>query len=184
MAEVSSAPYQFKFHTDDFGYGTHRLSAEVHFTEGDTQLTPVIQYNFVSPGEEREQMTTILVGIGGAIVVSMALVSFIQTVLMKGKKQSAVDSAKRRRYGILGGTICPRCGRAFSRHIWGMNLVVGRLERCDHCGKWVMVVRAAPAALRAAEQMEKDTMSVGNEQSEKPDPRRDALDESKFIEKI
>jgi hypothetical protein len=32
------------------------------------------------------------------------------------------------------------------------NLLVGKLERCPHCGKWALLPRASAEALRLAEE--------------------------------
>lgn len=52
--------------------------------------------------------------------------------------------------GPFGGTLCPKCGRPFAMHIWGFNVVVGKYDRCPHCGKWSLVRRVHPDILRNA----------------------------------
>lgn len=183
IAKVSSLPYQYQFHTDDYGFGVHRLSAKV-FLNNDTQrTTPEIQYHFISPRDERKQIVTILVGLGGIILVSLVLAGILQGLLTGGNKKHAVAAGVPRQYGILGGTICPKCGRPFSRHLWGFNLLVGRLDRCEYCGKWVMTVRAAPEALRAAE---KDAITVKQSSkmysSDNSDEMKDRLEDTKYID--
>jgi len=54
----------------------------------------------------------------------------------------------------MGGTICPRCNHPYPFHIWGLNLVGGRLDRCDQCGKWAYARRYQPDVLAAAEKDE------------------------------
>lgn len=54
-------------------------------------------------------------------------------------------------YGLEGGAVCPKCGLPFSRSVFGLNLLVGKLSRCPHCGKWSVVGRASPDELAAAE---------------------------------
>ena len=184
MAAVEAAPFRYQFHTDDYGFGTHRLTASVQLTDGGSQTTPALQYNFVSPGEQGEQVTTILVGIGGAIIIALALVALIQMLMTRGKPPSNALNAKPRSYGLLGATICPKCGRAYSRHIWGMNLVVGRLDRCTHCGKWAMTVRATPQAVRLAEEMEDGDVSEPVERPDLDAHDRKALDETKYFDDI
>ena len=36
--------------------------------------------------------------------------------------------------GVAGGAICPRCELPYSRKTFSPNLLIGRLERCPHCG--------------------------------------------------
>lgn len=155
MATVSETPFSFRFHTDDYGFGIHRLSAEVTLLNGSLQTTPVIQFRFVGPQEERKQILTMVGGIVAAIAIALVVVAAVQDLFIrKGKPKHARQPGEPRQYGILGGTICSRCGRPFSRHIWAMNFMVGKLDRCDNCGKWSMTVRATPDALRAAEEAE------------------------------
>ncbi len=39
-------------------------------------------------------------------------------------------------------------------HVWGLNLVVGKLDRCPHCGKWSLVQRVPQALLHEEEAAE------------------------------
>jgi hypothetical protein len=54
-------------------------------------------------------------------------------------------------YGMAGGAICPRCTFPYARGLMAPNLVIGKLSRCPHCGKWAVVAAASPDALAAAE---------------------------------
>jgi hypothetical protein len=54
-------------------------------------------------------------------------------------------------YGLAGGAVCRRCGLPFSRHSLAPNLLLGKLERCPHCGKWSIVRQASRAELEIAE---------------------------------
>ena len=70
------------------------------------------------------------------------------------------------------------------RHALAPNLLVGKLERCPHCGKWAIVPRAAPADLVAAEARlradnQEGVMQV--EESEEEKLKRE-LEESRFEE--
>ena len=65
----------------------------------------------------------------------------------------------------------------------GPNLLVGKLERCPHCGKWAIAGRASPAQLEAAEaRYEKDAHQgeVDPDQHERRYERM--LDDSRFEE--
>ncbi len=154
MTVVGQAPFSFKFHTDDYGFGMHTLQAEVTLADGSVQKTGTLQYHFVSQEMESKQVLSILGGILGAIIVVMILAALIQSLVLKRSHRGQRSAGQPRQYGLMGGTICPKCGRPFPRHIWGLNLLAGRLDRCEHCGKWVMTTRATPAALAAAEKAE------------------------------
>ena len=185
FAVVEEAPFKFQFHTDDYGFGMHLLTAEYTLVDGTTALTPSIQYNFVSPDEEKSQVTGIFLWLGGAIVVTLLIVGLVQGVLLKGKGQTHVPGEPRN-YGMLGGTVCPKCGRPFPRHLWGIKLVVGRLDRCDNCGKWSMTHRATADELAAAEAAEMRDVRADQQVSEgtvEPE-RKDSLDDSRYMDDI
>ena len=150
----SSEPtsFRYKFSTDDYPLGQHTLSA-LGFTSSGEQLTSnTITKNFVS-ATEGYQSALKIVGIIIALLIGVSALSYLVTRLVGGKKKSGeeVPLGEPRSYGLLGGTICPKCGRPFSRHIWGLNMGVGKFDRCSHCGKWSMTYRATPSELRAAE---------------------------------
>ncbi len=183
MAVVTEPPFSFKFHTDDYGFGAHSLSAKVSLMDGRSLVTESIQYHFVGPETERQEVVTVVAGIVGSIVVVMLLVGVIQSLVLKRGKQAPHRPGQPRNYGAMGGTICPKCGRPFPRHIWGLNLMVGRLDRCEHCGKWVMTTRTTPEALAAAEQA---TLSddVDAQPPVVPGSSQDDLEESKYLDQI
>ena len=184
LGEAVSEPFRFSFRTDDFSPGTHQLYAEVCMQDGGIQKIPPISYRFLSPEVVNRQVTRILVGIGGVVVVTLLLMTAVQLLLIKRKPGRGAARGVPRGYGILGGTICPKCGGAFPRHIWGLNLIVGRLDRCEHCGRWVMTRRATPAALRSAEEAQfgADNRILDGQKTE-PD-RRDVLEDTKFIDHL
>jgi DNA-directed RNA polymerase subunit RPC12/RpoP len=114
----------------------------------------------------------------------VALISFlIPTVFRRGKTTSLPPGAPRN-YGIIGGTICPKCGRPFGMHIWGLNMLVGKLDRCPYCGKWSLVRYVGREALREAEAAELEAPkeapsipSAGEEENLKKE-----LDNSRYID--
>ena len=184
MTTVKEAPFKYRFNTDDYGYGIHAIWANVILVDGSVVETPILKYDFINPSEEGKHIRNTLLGIGGVIIVSLLIVGAVQTFLMKGNKKHTHQAGEPRSYGMLGGTICPKCGRPFPRHIWGMNLVVGRLDRCENCGKWVMTVRATPAALKAAEEEEREEALAEKELPEVREEHKDLLEESKFIDDL
>ena len=184
MIRVNEAPFRFKFQTDDYGFGMHLLSAEVTLNNDTVVETPALQYNFISPSSEREQIIVVLGGVVGAIIVTLVAVAIIQSAVIKTKTTPSREPDAPREYGLLGGTLCPKCGRAFPRHIWGINLIVGRLDRCDNCGQWVTTQRATPAALRAAEKAEREADQKDMEMPVAEPPLKDILEDSKYIDGI
>jgi len=183
MIVIQEAPYKFQFHTDDYGFGDHFLSAKVTLKGGSVEETPAIQYNFVSPEAEREQVVTILITIGSAILVTFIIFGIVQAIFMKGKPRRGKQLVEGRQYGLLGGTVCPKCGVPFPRHIWGLKLVVGRLDRCENCRKWVMTTRATLEELREAETTMTASLVEDNNQIPFTETK-DELDQTRYIDHI
>ncbi len=181
IGTITETPFRLQFHTDDYSLGVHSLTAEVTLQDGTAIQTEPIQANFVSAEVESKFVSITLIGVFGAIVVSYLIVAIVQTGLLKGKKgQKPVQKGQ---YGLLGGTVCPKCGKPFPRHIWGMNLVVGRLDRCDHCGKWVMTTRASPAALRMSEDLLEESPTPPDEATIPPEKTLEQrLEDSRYID--
>lgn len=152
MGEAASEPYELRFVTDSHPVGVHELSAKGFTASGQELESNLIRVNFVTAEASRNTMFKILGFVFGALILVMIITWAISSLL--GKKATPIPLGARRNYGVLGGSICPRCFRPFPRSLLGVNLVVGRLERCPHCGKWSLVHRASLEALRAAEQVE------------------------------
>lgn len=184
LQEDESAPFSYQFKTEQFDSGMHRLFAEVLLDDDHTVRTSTVQYNFLSRKEANQQMWTVLIGIGGAIVGSLLLVAIIQSLVIKKSGKGPHQTGMPRNYGILGGTICPKCGRPFRRHIWGMNLLIGRLERCDNCGKWVMTVRATPSALQSAEEAELEAIQEDEPIFPVQGDEKDLIEDTKYFDEI
>lgn len=185
FATVDSAPFKYQFSTEDFEPGYHQLAAKVHFVDGSVETTPAAQFRFLSSTEANRQIRDLMLVLGGVVIGAVLITAFVQSLLTKKTKNHTPSTGKPRSYGLLGGTICPKCGKPFPRHIWGMNLVVGRLDRCEHCGKWVMTVRATPAALSAAEQLEDIAESEPKGEMRSPHPDAvDEIDDTKYFDEI
>lgn len=153
MGEATQAPFNLRFDTGDYAYGVHTIEATGFTTDGRELQSNQIRTEFVSPQEGWQTAGKIVLPILGVVVLVAALSFVIPLVTGRGKSSSLPLGAPRN-YGMLGGAVCPKCGRPFSRHIWGMNVVIGKLDRCPHCGKWSIVQRASPATLRQSEARE------------------------------
>jgi ribosomal protein L32 len=184
MTTIRTAPFKFQFHTDDYGFGMHSLWAEYNLQDGSAGKTEAVEYHFVSPEAERKQVSTILGGIGGAILVTLLIVALAQGLWLKRSRKHLHQPGEPRHYGVLGGTVCPNCGRPFPRHWWGINLLVGRLDRCDNCGKWVMTHRATPAELAAAEAKEEQEIKADQKAPDTKQNRKDDLENSRYVDEI
>src|SRR6185436_10633364 len=117
----------------------------------------------------------VLIVAGLAIAVGLGVPLF---QALRGKP-APLPPGTPRRYGLMGGAICPKCGRPFTRHWWGLNAGLSKFDRCDNCGRWSLV-RAAPLEkLRAAEAAEVGHAAVAPALSPEEKLRRQ-LDDSKF----
>lgn len=153
LGEDSQAPFRLQFNTGSYNLGLHTLRA-IGFTAGGQELrSNEIRANFVTPGEGWQAAVKIILPVL-AVVILAALLSAVIPVLSSRGKSSSVPLGAPRNYGLLGGAVCPNCKRPFVRHWWGMNIVVGKLDRCPHCGKWSVVRRAMSWELTAAEAAE------------------------------
>jgi hypothetical protein len=96
-----------------------------------------------------------------------------------GKKSKPVVIGK---YSLAGGAVSPRCKMPYSRHALSPKLVVGKLERCPHCGKWAIVRRASKADLGAAEERFRDDREEGKLEitQDEDEILKRALEDSRF----
>jgi hypothetical protein len=84
-------------------------------------------------------------------IVALLVVVFRVIPLLRQSSGGAGDARPAGSYGLAGAAVCSRCGLPFSRSLMGINLVIGKLERCPHCGKWQVASVAGREALAAAE---------------------------------
>ena len=150
IGDVDTPPFELRFQTGDYDLGVHTLTA-IGFTQDGSELfSNQIRVEFVSAEEGWKSALIILIPIL-AIVFGGILFSYIISTFVGRRSKSDTPLGAPRNYGLWGGAICPKCGRPFGRHIWGLNLGAGKFDRCPHCGKWSLVQRAFPEELRAAE---------------------------------
>jgi len=180
IGEVSEPPFRLQFHTDNFAPGAHTLSAVGYTVSGAELHSNEIRPLFLSKEEAGKSTTKIIV----PMIVLVAVVALLGTVgpLLASRRRGVVPLGQPRTYGMTGGTICSKCGRPYALSALGINLVVGKLAACPHCGKWA-VARAMPLeALRAAEEAEK-ARAEGVPLVEGPDKEetlRRAIEDSRY----
>lgn len=179
IGSADSAPYRIQFETDDYPSGLHNMYA-IGITSNGTELrSNEVTANFLSPEEARSATLRLVVPIL-VIVFGFMLVGLLVPVLFnRGDKARSIGE-----YGMAGGAVCPRCTLPYSRHVFAPNLLVGKLGRCPHCGKWAIVPRATPTDLQAAEERlradnQEGAIDVGETKEEK---LRRQLEESRFEE--
>lgn len=168
IADLSEAPFSFSFSTDDYPSGLRRMSAKVFTSDGASQEATPISYNFLSKEQANSASTNVIVLAVVVILVSIGLSVFISS---RNKGSETTNG------GINGLAVCQRCGKTFPRSILGLNVVVGKFERCPHCGKWQLTRRASPLEIQLADSRNKPkTDSLPETKAEK-----DELEDSKFI---
>lgn len=174
IGEDAEAPFRWQFKTDDFPLGVHTMSATGYTIDGRTLQSNSIQRQFISGSQSNSLLFWVLIPIIVLAVGGRMLSSWIAG---RGTKQPGQPASS----GPFGGTLCPKCGRPFAMHVWGVNLVVGKYDRCPHCGKWSMVRRVDPIILQGAAEAFAD-----NGDEETPLPEDDSqslakrLDDSRF----
>lgn len=169
MAEVAQDPFKLPFTTDDFAPGVHKMKVEIHSTDGTVTPAGPIVYNFLSAAESGKKTTSILFMVIGISLAAMGISWFISS---RQKGDTPVTG------GMHGLAVCNRCGKIFARSFFGMNMVVGKFERCPHCGKWQITRRASPMEIEWADQQERAEEPA--EVTQKPE--KNDLEDSRFVD--
>lgn len=146
VGEATESPFEIRFRTSDYTLGVHQLSATGFTQSGGELRSAELQFEFVSAEAGFQAVGSILVPV--AIVIIVVTLAGVLGPTVLGRKRKFELGV----YGPAGGAVCPRCGKPYSRSLLSLRLVVGKLERCPHCGKWAVVRRASPEQLQAAEQ--------------------------------
>lgn len=96
------------------------------------------------------------------LVVGIVLVSLVARQLFRRPAKTApLAPGQSRDYGAAGAAVCRGCGLPFARDVLGLNMLVGKLMRCPHCGKWAVLPAASPAEVAAAEERERQRLRGG-----------------------
>ena len=138
-------PFRYQFNTGAYALGPHTLAAVGYTADGRELRTQERRYEFVTAEEGWQAAGRFAIPVIG-LVILVSLAGTVGPALVGRRKPH-----RRGEYGVEGGAVCPRCRFPFSRHLISPNMLVGKLERCPHCGKWSMVRRATPQELEAAE---------------------------------
>lgn len=184
IGEVSKSPFGISFQTTSYANGWHDLSAVVMTSDNRALKTIPRRFEFVSSEAEGQAVSSMLFPLLGGIAAVMILGTALQIFLFQKKGLNKLPPGAPRKYGWQGGTICPKCKRPFSIHMYGINLLAGKLDRCDYCGKWSVITRKSSQELAAAEAnevvMAQPSMPIeGKSQSEK---MKDLIEDSKYLE--
>jgi hypothetical protein len=143
----TTEPFAYQFTTNDYSMGEHHLFAIGVMESGIELRSNEIVSVFVSPEESRQAAFEIIVPIVAVVLVVMVLAAGLPMLFGRGKRPTIGQ------YGPLGAAICPKCGLPSPYNFLSPNMVVGKLQRCPHCGKWSIMRRASPADLTLAEEL-------------------------------
>jgi hypothetical protein len=183
LGEVGKPPFSLRFNTDSYSLGEHTFTALGYTGSSVPCESNSINAVFVTSQEGWEAGLKILVPIlslAFGVILIMVVATFFSSGLT-GNKLKELPLGAERNYGVAGGAICRRCHRPFSRHLLGLNLVVGKLERCPFCGKVSVLPARSMADLRAAEAAELAAAGASPVNGASPDERLDKdLDDSRY----
>lgn len=171
---ITGAPFRYRFNTDDFPPGVHTMTA-VGYLADDTEVKgPEFVRQFLSADDAKSSTMKIIVPLLAIIGVATLVGALAPALMMRAKE------FKPGNYGAAGGAVCPRCTFPYSRSVFAPNLLVGKLQRCPHCGKWAIVARASQQNLDEAEKRwyREGTSSVDAPSEE--EKMRQLLDDSRF----
>ena len=185
LETVTAPPFELAFVTDRHPPGWHEFGATGTTAGGQTLTAASRRFEFVTGEQARQAMLRIMVPTL-AVVGLLVLVSAGMPLLAAVRGGNRPPAGAHRNYGLLGGTICPKCGRPFGRHWWGLNMLTGQLDRCDHCGRWSIVRALPPNELARAEAAELEAERGRQAENAVPvseaERLRRALDESRYQE--
>jgi len=184
VGTVTAPPFKINFETTAYALGWHDLSAQGQTADGRTLTASVRRFEFVSSEEEWAAVRQIMIPIFGLVGVILVVVFAIPILLTLREKKAAVPLGAPRKYGIMGGGVCPKCGRPFAIHVWGLNAGFQKFDRCDHCGKWSLVSRVSIEKLREAEAAE---LKLAQPETPIPEPSpeeklKQQLEASRFLD--
>jgi len=154
VAEVTQPPFKIQFVTDDYPPGWHNLIAVGQTSDARTLTSAPRRFEFVSGAEAWAGAQRIIVSVLGAVMVVMSIGLTLQFVATRTGSKKRLPLGAPRRYGIAGGTICPKCQRPFALHWWSFNVGFQKFDRCEHCGQWSLVRRLSRDQLTDAEAAE------------------------------
>jgi hypothetical protein len=171
---VSEPPFRYQFHTNDFAPGVHSMTAVGYKADGAPVYGTEFVRQFLSADEAKSSTMKIIVPILAIVGIVTLVGALAPALMMRGKE------FKPGNYGAAGGTVCPRCTFPYSRNVLAPNLLVGKLQRCPHCGKWAIVARASQAELQAAEERWAREGTSTVETPSEEERMRQMLDDSRF----
>jgi hypothetical protein len=177
IGEVSEAPFNLQFNTDNHPLGSHQLYAIGFSNAGQEYRSNVITATFVP---KQSAMKFILPVLG--VVLGAVLLSALVPLMMGRRKRISIPMGAERHYGAGGGGICPNCHRPFALPLISMNLGFSKLALCPFCEKFGLVRVESIVKLREAEKAELEWVKTdGSPKTNDEEELRRDLDDSKYL---
>jgi hypothetical protein len=177
IGEDTESPYALQFVTDSYPLGVHALYAIGYLTDGSQVRTQSVRANFVSASQSTKAAMGIIIPM--LVIVFGALILAAVIPLVTGRKTRSLVPGSPRQYP-LGGGICPKCRRPFAFHIYGLNLMMNKFDRCPYCGRWSSVKSLAISHLREAEQAELAGVPTAAPEVSDEEKLKKELEDSKY----
>ena len=174
--EGTEPPFKWQFNTASYPDGIHIFSAVGYRQDGSELHADEFSREFLSSDQAWDQTGNFVVPL--LVIVGIATIGGVLGPVLLGRKKKHTPGV----YGMAGGAVCPRCTFPYSRSVMAPNLLVGKLERCPHCGKWAIISRAADAALQAAEERFASESQADIEAPSEDEKMRQMLEDSRFDE--
>jgi hypothetical protein len=176
LASTTEEPFRASFSTGSYVTGQHVLQAEAITVSGDRLKSQSVTVTFITAEESWQVAGRIVFWILGGVLVLVFVGLFTTGLLSRGKVRFELGA-----YGPAGGAVCPRCSLPYSRHLLAPNLLLGKLERCPHCGRVAIVPRASSTDLDQAEARFREDQKKGQREFEREeDQYRQQLEDSRF----
>jgi hypothetical protein len=179
--EDGDTPFRYQFNTDAYTPTEHSLVAVGYTADGRELTSNEIRVTFVTAEEGSEAALRLIIPLL-AVILGLMTFSYLIPMVMNRGKGKAVPLGQPRNYGLTGDTICPKCNRPFSMNFIAPNLLLGKLDRCPHCGKWSLVRRISLDKLRRAEAAELAEGEINKHDVElsEADKIKKALEDSRY----
>lgn len=169
IGEDRERPFRLQFQTSNYAPGPHTLYAIGYTSDGTTFSSNVLSRQFQTGSDSTRSVLWVVIPL---IIISLGVRFLVNWIAGRGQTPET-----KKVQGLLGGTICPNCGRPYAIHWWSPHFFGTRYDRCPHCGAWRMVRRAQPSELAAA--LEEESPDL-NPQIDPDGDLRKRLDDSRF----
>jgi hypothetical protein len=175
IGEVSQAPFNLQFNTDDYPLGSHMLYTVGYSSSGQEYRSDIILANFVP----KQSTLKVILPVLGVVVAAILLATLVPLLTRRGKHLSIPLGAERN-YGPGGGGICPKCHRPFALPLLSVHLGFSKLAPCPFCGKWSLVRVESIGKLREVEKAELEWGKGEVKEEREEEKLRKEIDDSKY----